>query len=62
MAFVCKSVSPSGECLEWAEAFVMPSLTAEQGTEIAALIVPLLIIAAALRIVREFILNSQNKG
>lgn len=60
--FVCKTLSPDGVCVEWVEAFVLPSLTAEQGTEVAAMIVPVLIIAAALRIVRDFILESQKKG
>lgn len=58
MAFVCKSVDPgTGNCLEWSEAFVLPSLTAEQGTEVAALIIPVMILAAALRIVRDLMLG-----
>lgn len=62
MSYVCKTLSPEGVCVEWAQGFVLPSLTAEQGTELAGMIVPVLIIAAALRIVRDFIAGSQNKG
>lgn len=59
MAYVCKTIDQgTGQCVEWADAFVLPPLTAEQGREVAALIVPVLVIAAALRIVREFILSS----
>lgn len=62
MAFVCESVSASGECLAWAEAVVVPPLTVEQGAGLAAIIVPVLILAAALRMVREFVVSSANKG
>lgn len=58
MGYVCKTFDPgTGDCVEWVEAFVLPSLTAEQGTEIAAIIIPVMILAAALRIIRGLILG-----
>lgn len=58
MAYVCKTIDQgTGQCVEWTDAVVLPSLTAEQGTEVAAMIVPVMILAAALRIVRDLFLR-----
>lgn len=58
MALVCKTLDAgTHQCVEWSEAVVLPPLTAEQGAELAGMIVPLLILAAALRIVRDLILR-----
>lgn len=60
-SFACKTINPgTGQCVEWVEAFVLPSLSAEQGTEIAGMVVPVLILAAALRILRDFLLKSSS--
>jgi hypothetical protein len=60
-SYVCDAFdSVTGECVAWSEAFVLPSLTAEQGTEVLAIVIPVMIIAAALRIVRDFILKPRD--
>ena len=61
---VCTAVDGSGECTSqtWLPPpSALPTLTAEQGTELAALVVPVMIIAAGLRIVRDFVTSPSHK-